>query len=336
MKYYQSSFKDYLNCCHNKDLHPYIKPYDDFIQNTILYGAPGIGKYTQSLKLIEKYSPSQLKYEKKITCITDKHEHTYKMSDIHFEIDMAILGCNAKQLWNEIFIQIIEIVALRNDKRTIIICKNFQNTHNELIDLFYNYIQQSRNNVYGIKISFILLCDTISILPYNVIKSCNQISLSKPNKKDFKHIISNIEKNQISNRVIGKSITKNIQNIFDDDPDIELTNLKELYTLDIANNSQDVFNIISDSLINSILNFNNKSNYIQFREIIYDILTYDINVSECIFYILNFLSSNNYINTNKMTSIILELSSQLKLFNNNYRPIYHLERIFYNIIQHIQ
>ena len=36
----------------------------DKISNFIIYGPPGIGKYTEALKLIENYSPSKLKYEK--------------------------------------------------------------------------------------------------------------------------------------------------------------------------------------------------------------------------------------------------------------------------------
>ena len=35
------------------------------ISNIILYGPPGVGKYTESLKIIEYFSPSKLKYKKK-------------------------------------------------------------------------------------------------------------------------------------------------------------------------------------------------------------------------------------------------------------------------------
>ena len=35
--------------------------------NLILYGPSGSGKYSQSLRLIKKYSPSELKYDKRIT-----------------------------------------------------------------------------------------------------------------------------------------------------------------------------------------------------------------------------------------------------------------------------
>jgi hypothetical protein len=35
-------------------------------------------------------------YTKKITLTTEKHTYGYRMSDIHYEIDMGFLGCNAK------------------------------------------------------------------------------------------------------------------------------------------------------------------------------------------------------------------------------------------------
>ena len=65
MKYYQSSFKDYLNACESIDINPYIDSNTSIVNHHILYGPPGIGKYTQSLKIIKQYSPSDLKYEKK-------------------------------------------------------------------------------------------------------------------------------------------------------------------------------------------------------------------------------------------------------------------------------
>jgi len=336
MKYYQSTFKEYLMKCREYDLHPYLSIPQEFISHTIIFGSPGIGKYTQAIKMISPFSPSDLRYEKKLICINDKGEHSYKMSDIHFEIDMAILGCNAKQLWNDIFIQIIEIVALRDNKNTIIICKNFHQTHNELLDLFYNYIQQSRNNIYGIKISFIFLCESISLLPNNVIKSCNQIGLKRPNNDDYTHIFSNIEKNMFSDRRFGKQTTRRIQTIFNKNENMELTNLKELYTLDLLDNASDTFNTICDNLINFMKQFHEKPDFLQLRELLYDILIYDINVSECLYYMYEYFINNEMISPIHMNQIIQESAEQLKLYNNNYRPIYHLERIFYNIVRHLQ
>ena len=70
-----------------------------------MFGPPGIGKYTQALRYVRTWSPTGLKYERKLNIALEKPkkgDYTIKMSDIHFEIDMNLLGCNAKTLWNTI------------------------------------------------------------------------------------------------------------------------------------------------------------------------------------------------------------------------------------------
>ena len=71
MKINDDHFETYLNNYDNCSLHPKLAPtykvLPKIMNNIILYGPPGIGKYTQSLAIIRKYSPSNLKYEKKIS-----------------------------------------------------------------------------------------------------------------------------------------------------------------------------------------------------------------------------------------------------------------------------
>jgi len=66
----------------------------------ILYGPAGVGKYTQMLQIIKAYSSSQLKVEKRLTINTSTTFYI-KMSDIHYEVDMDLLVCNAKVLWDD-------------------------------------------------------------------------------------------------------------------------------------------------------------------------------------------------------------------------------------------
>ena len=80
------------------------------LSNLIFYGPPGTGKYTQALYSIEKYSPSALKYERKINIsVQKKQQYLFNISDIHFEIDMDLLGCNARIVWNDIYHHILDI-----------------------------------------------------------------------------------------------------------------------------------------------------------------------------------------------------------------------------------
>ena len=79
MKYYETTFEEYLHASKENNLHPELDPLlsqfpktIDQFQNLILYGPSGSGKYTQALKIIEKYSPSKLKYDRKISVSNDK------------------------------------------------------------------------------------------------------------------------------------------------------------------------------------------------------------------------------------------------------------------------
>ena len=110
MKFYESHFEEYIDSVDRFNLHPELiqqysmfpKKISDF-ENLIVYGGCGIGKYSQVLYFLKKYSPSNLKYEKKITIVNEKQTYIYHISDIHYEIDMSFLGCNSKTLWHDIF-----------------------------------------------------------------------------------------------------------------------------------------------------------------------------------------------------------------------------------------
>ena len=114
MKFYDTHFEDYLASHDKVSLHPKLsKFYNLFpeslkkLKNMIFYGPKGVGKYTQMLAAIRKYSPTDLKYEKKISITHNKNVYILKLSDIHFEVDMSLLGCNSKVLWNEIYNHVI-------------------------------------------------------------------------------------------------------------------------------------------------------------------------------------------------------------------------------------
>ena len=129
MKFLEFTFDDYLSTLENEgSLHPQLqKAYDSFpnkidnFRNLIIYGPKGSGKYTQALASICKYSPTKLKYTRKFTITSNKNDYNFKMSDIHFEVDMYLLGCNAKQLWNDIYVHVIDILSSRSASSTGII-----------------------------------------------------------------------------------------------------------------------------------------------------------------------------------------------------------------------
>ena len=161
MKSYDTHFEQYIEKNKISNLHPKIDTiYKKFptniqnLRNIIFYGPKGVGKYTQMLSSIKQYSPSELKYEKKISITYNKSVYYFKISDIHFEIDMLLLGCQSKMLWNEVYYQILDIVSAKSDKVGIVVCKYFHEIHSELLETFYSYMQTL--NQQTIQLKFIL------------------------------------------------------------------------------------------------------------------------------------------------------------------------------------
>ena len=72
MKFLETHFDDYIQSSSKISLHPTLKTvFDSFptdindLKHVMFYGPAGVGKYTQMLSAIKRYSPSELKYEKK-------------------------------------------------------------------------------------------------------------------------------------------------------------------------------------------------------------------------------------------------------------------------------
>jgi hypothetical protein len=288
--------------------------------NIIIYGSPGIGKYTISLNIINKYSKSNLKYEKKITVSYNKYDYILKFSDMHYEIDMELLGCNSKLLWHELFTTINEIIMAKNNKCGIILCKNFSTIHNDLLNVFYNYMQQI-NNMKNVKMYFIILTTSISFIPQKIINNCIVIPAIKQ-----------------SNYIIKKQLLNNNPDIRIDNK--ELINLKNIKDGDYTNINNPVKNKCN-IIINTMINIKNNTDphtentFAILRNELYDLLIYNLNICDCLWYITKTLAYKKYINSDNISNIIINIYTFLKYYNNNYRPIYHLEKIVIYIISQI-
>ena len=75
MKFLDTHFNEYIESYQKNSLHPsLVKMFNNFpdniedFENLLIYGPQGVGKYTQMLASIVKYSPSKLKYDKKLLC----------------------------------------------------------------------------------------------------------------------------------------------------------------------------------------------------------------------------------------------------------------------------
>ena len=82
--------------------------------------------------------------------------------------------------------------------------------------------------------------------------------------------------------------------------------------------------IISNRIIKQINNYQDL-HFLEFREILYDLFIYHLDIEECIWYILSYFIQTNKITNEKLYIILLKIYPFLRYFNNNYRPIFHLE-----------
>jgi len=316
MKFLDTHFDNYIQSSNKITLHPNIKKQVETfpsnipeLKNVILYGPQGVGKYTQMLNMVKKYSPSELKYEKKLTVTYNKMNYYFKISDVHFEIDMALLGCNAKLLWNEIYTNIVDVLSARTNKNGIIVCKNFHKIHSELLDCFYSYIQQNNTNIHLI---YFFVSESVSFLPDNIINNFHIISLPRPLKSQYNKILdTKLPPDYNVNKI------SNIKNILTNTPS---------FNVNIDNYVDHLYQLMSNP---------SDLKYGAFRDVIYDIFIYDMEIGQIIRLLLKTLNNNATISNETMTAIYVDTFSFLQYYNNNYRPIYHLENYLYSLINKI-
>jgi len=309
MKYFSSKFEEYINDCKKHNMHTNMKVLYDSMNNDlskqnnlIFYGPSGVGKYTQVLEYIKKYSPTNLRFERKInlTSSNKKIEYEFKVSDVHFEIDMALLGCHAKLLFNDIYYHILDILTARTTGSGIIVCKNFHHIHSELLEIFYSYMQTLTHK--NLNIVYILLTENISFIPRNILNRSQIISFKRPTKGEY---IKATSKSLMMN--------KNVKDI------LNIKNIKgKVNCLDNLNKG------VCDRILYKILNYNDIK-FLELRDNLYEIFIFNLDIHCCLYYIINQLVKENYLKDVHMEDIFTRLHKFLKLYNNNYRPIYHLE-----------
>ncbi len=144
---------------------------DDAV-DVVLHGPPGAGKYTQAIKIVARYSQNGLRGNRTLNVEHDRGRVPIAMSDVHFEVDMEFLGCQSRTLWPAIHECISDVVAARDIKRGIVLCKNFHSTHKELLDTFYYYL--------GGPLSYIFTTEHLSPIPRRIVDRCLVVSVPRP------------------------------------------------------------------------------------------------------------------------------------------------------------
>ena len=317
MKFYDTHFEDYLSSHEDISLHPKLdKVYEELpdsvsdLRNMIFYGPKGVGKYTQMLAAIKKYSPTRLKYEKKISVTHNKNTYFFKISDIHFEVDMSLLGCNSKMLWNEVFNQIVDVILAKTEKSGIIVCKYFHEIHSELLETFYSYMQTQTSSPIDLK--FIILTEEVSFIPDNILNCCHTIPVARPSRSLYNKCLKNKAKKDIALP--------------------EITNMKNM--LAGVKQLMRPYEVICTKLIESMLDVES-IRFLNMRDQLYDIFIYHLDVTDCVWFILEYLITQKHLQQDDVTETLERTFVFLQYYNNNYRPIYHLESFIFYLIRKI-
>ncbi len=330
MKFFDTHFCEYVKKVEEYSLHPVIKkvfttfpPDIQSIPSMIIYGPSGVGKYSHALYMISRYSPSQLKYEKRIAVAYNKDTFFIKISDCHFEVDMSLLGCNSKHLWNEIYNQIQDIVSSRPNTTAFVMCKNFHKIHSELLETFYSYMMDN--------LKFIIISDHVSFLPDNILQRCKMIPFKRPTVTMYNKCLFPSSTATPFSTVPSLSPTSSSIVAIKETP-VRLTNKFRLDTITnikaLKSNMTELtepHENICNCIVDIILSPDAQLKYDALRERLYDILTYDINIQECVWSILRRLLQEGSLSPEMMDDIMIRTYTFFQYFNNNYRPIYHLE-----------
>jgi len=180
-----------------------------------------------------------------------------------------------------------------------------------LLENFYSYMQENNNSFVNVK--FIILTEQLSFIPDNILNCCETINLSRPCKTTYNKCLKN---NKITNDV----------NL------CEVTNIKDLkvgiMSLMVPHK------IICNKIYNEMINVE-QLKFLKFRDMLYDIFIYNLNINECIWYLLYRLIKEEKIKKNKISEMLVKTYIFLRYYNNNYRPIYHLETYLFNLITYI-
>ena len=269
-------------------------------------------------------------------------ENAYRISDIHYEVDIPSLGCNAKILWHDIYNHIVDIVSSSPNREGIIVCKNFHQIHNELLSVFYSYMHHPVQYQHNICIRFILVTEHVCFMPSNIINSCLLIPVRRPSLAIYKTMAktncSYYAKYEGNNHnATPHSEPINI-NILDQLDLTSIVNLKEVFSIvnlhSDENIPDDMFSKVVSPIHELIHNQSSRIDIYSLRNRLYNLLIFGIDVHESIWYILNQLAPE--LSWQVSQQIFSHFYEFMKQYNNNYRSIYHLERIFLTIRQCIQ
>eukprot|EP01039_Chlorochromonas_danica_P011424 gene11424-12771_t len=294
----------------------------------LLVGPAGVGKYTAGLRLIAASrmddtlaaaedipfgNPKKLVLENATCLVTARH----------YEIDLALLGCKAKDTWNAWFGQIVQsLQCTRVHKLTYLLCRNAHTLHPDVMILFSIYLEQAMClmwSQYRIHLRFVLLTEQWSCLPPALVRLCVPVFVRRPSADRLHAWVQ---------RATGAPAAA-VQSI----QPWQISNLKEwigLFEVGVPAKRLAHFTDLTDRVARTIATALRElqaappaafgMRVATLREALYDILVYNLDVGECVWTLLR-----DWGDPVAVRAAVLQLPRFWREYNNNYRPIFHLE-----------
>ena len=136
--------------------------------NYIFFGREGCGKYTMALNYIREYSENRLHSLRTLNLTFNKKTYVLPMSDVHFEVEMNLLGSSAKSLWVHIMQNVYDITVARRRKMSIVLCKNCHTITNEHMDIMQSYVKHSSDPSRKCEVYYVFLTEHLSFIPREI------------------------------------------------------------------------------------------------------------------------------------------------------------------------
>lgn len=172
----------------DRPLHPLILETIDRLptklqdmRSTVIHGPPGSGKYSIALAIAGGFSPSALRYEKKMVVECDgksqPHDFSLPMSDVHFEVDMGVSHCGSRTGWGQVHRSIVEAVQIRREKSAIVLCRGVDAADSDLLSTLESFMRPTSG---GVDLRYILVTDHLGVLPQSLRARCTIIAVPRP------------------------------------------------------------------------------------------------------------------------------------------------------------
>lgn len=296
---------------------------NDFIENLLVYGPQGCGKYTLVIKALEKMVGKPIVKTNRFLLLNNSwgniKEANVPCSEYHFEINLSKYGHNR----NNIFSIIDELCSSEEINKTlpyrIILIRNLHQANLEII----KFIKQ-KAEIYNEKIKFLMLTKTNS----NIIKLLSGVFFTlrvpSPNKEDIKSVLklNKVKFDKQLDTIISNS-NRNLSIILSQ---LEIRQLTSFYKTATQSKAETIIKFLKERKLSSLG---------EIRSIIYEYQTANEDLDLLIITISrHFLDLGNIkfpvSKKVKLTSLLANYNSQ-KI--NSFKEIVHIETILFNLFK---